>query len=197
MSEWRLFDGEVPFVGTLEFFSQQPRAPHLEQPVHRERLMAAAVLVRQARAEGAATFSDLGCGDGGLLSVVQDDFDQAWGYDLQPSNRAGWPERGVTAEWLDIFGADRDKVRFGQLSAMTEVLEHIGDPHGVLGWVRQNSEYLVCSSPCNENDRVHGPEHAWAWDTAGYAEMITAAGWTIQSHEVGVYNLFQFVLAHA
>lgn len=194
MTEWKLFDGDVPHVSTAAFHADRARAPHLEQPGHRRRLLAAAVMVRAAAAELGApcTFSDVGCGDGGLLSLVQGAFTDAWGYDFCPANTAGWAERGVTAEFLDVF-ADPGRARLGDVTAATEVLEHLADPHGVLVWIRAHSARLVCSSPHGEDNRSHAAEHAWAWDTQGYAAMITGAGWVIGQHELA--GPFQVVSA--
>jgi Methyltransferase domain len=189
VTAWKLFDGDIPYVSTAEFHAGRDRAPHLEQPGHRERLLLAASMLQDI-ASPALTFSDLGCGDGGLLSLVQDAFGDAWGYDFCPANAAGWTERGVTATSLDVFGADRDRVRLGDVTAMTEVLEHVADPPAVLAWVRGTSRWLACSSPQNEDDCQHAPEHAWAWDMPGYADLITAAGWVILRHEqAGPYQL--------
>jgi hypothetical protein len=195
VSEWKLFDGPVPYVSTAEFHRDRPRAPHLEQGWHRGRLLRAAQFVSEAVTElGTATVSDLGCGDGGLLSLVQDiPGATAWGYDFSPANAAGWPERGVTAYAKDVFGADRPTVQVGDVVVMTETLEHLADPHGVLRWVRYPARWLVCSSPFNENDHMHDACHAWAWDLEGYARMITEAGWEIVRHEQT--ELFQVVLA--
>ena len=195
MSEWKLFpDGTVPFVSTLGYFSQQPRAPHLDQPHHVPRMLMAARFLGAIREAGALTFSDLGCGDGGLLSLVQDWFDRSWGYDLQPSSAEGWTERGVTATSLDVFGADRDRVELGDAVAVTEVLEHVADPHGALAWLHAaGPRWLVASSPQNESSLTHGEEHCWAWDKEGYAAMITGAGWGIARHDD--CGMFQVVLA--
>jgi hypothetical protein len=193
VTQWKLFEGDVPYVSTPDYHRDRDRAPHLEQAGHRPRLEKAAEFVERAL-DGHPhwTLSDLGCGDGGLLSLAQRPGRVTWGYDFCPANAAGWAERGVEAYALDVFGADIQRVRLGDVVAMTEVLEHLEDPHGVLRWTRQ-AQALVCSSPWNENDRHHSPEHAWAWDTAGYADMISGAGWVIIYHEqVGG---FQVVLA--
>jgi 2-polyprenyl-3-methyl-5-hydroxy-6-metoxy-1,4-benzoquinol methylase len=197
--EHKLFEGSVPYVSTAKFHADRERAPHLEQAWHRPRLERAAEFVRQAvAAHGDAFVTDLGCGDGGLLSLVQNapGVRDAWGYDFAPANTAGWAERGVTARQADVFGADWGNVNIGDVAIMTEVLEHLADPHGVLVRLHrpESPRYLVCSSPWNENQNNHCAEHAWAWDLEGYAAMIESAGWTIQRHEQ--VGLFQVVLAH-
>lgn len=220
MAEYKLFEGEIPYVSTREFHTDRKRAPHLEQPGHRERLIIAASLVARslglserfceayrsthplpvAIQQSEKTFSDLGCGDGGLLSLVQDWFLAAWGFDFQPSNQAGWAQRGVEAELFDVFGRLRNGVyrgapMIGNVVAMTEVLEHLADPRAALIWLRgiDKVEHLICSSPFTETDKNHCEEHAWAWDLAGYAELLADCGWHIlERHTTG---MFQVVLA--
>jgi len=199
MTEWKLFDGDVPYVSTAEFHADRERAPHLEQEWHQPRLYRAVNLVRDSITSMQAedplhpiTVSDLGCGDGGLLQALA--YPLSWGYDFAPANAAGWTERRVTAVSADVFGADQDRIRLGDIVVMTEVLEHVADPHGVLRWLKGSGvPVIVCSSPLNENQHNHSPEHAWAWDTQGYAEMLAAAGWVIANHEQA--GLFQVVRA--
>lgn len=195
MTAWKLFDGDAAQVSTAEFHADRDRADHLGDPYHRPRLDKAAHFVRLAAAQlDSPTVSDLGCGDGGLLSLIQDDV-EAWGYDFCPANAAGWAERGVKAERLDVFSAGRDRVRFGSITVVTEVLEHLTDPALALAWIRSHSRFLVASSPWVENDVRHDECHAWAFDVAGYRELIVSAGFRVIRHaQVGG---FQVVLAEA
>lgn len=185
VTEWKLFTGDVPYVSTLVFHADRERAPHLEQEHHRERLHTAAGMIAEASKVSRDTFTDLGCGDGGLLSLVQEYFNLAWGYDFAPANRDGWKERGVTAYALD-FTSDMNSSSLGQVIAMTEVLEHLARPHEMLARVHANpgTEALVCSSPWNENAESHDECHAWAWDADGYRDMIEEAGWTVREHVI-------------
>jgi hypothetical protein len=205
MTEHRLFDGDVPHVSTAEFHAGRERAPHLEQAVHRPRLEMAASLVRQAldlipsnwphsrdpEASPWPGVSDLGCGDGGLLSLLPGSpTATCWGYDFQPSNKAGWAERQVLAKQRDVFGADRDKVHLGTISVCTEVLEHLADPHEVVRWIGSRSRFLVASSPWNETPESHDECHAWAWDHDGYRALIEQGGYRVLAHEtVGQFQL--------
>lgn len=139
-----------------------------------------------------ATVSDLGCGDGGLLSLIQDDVHQAWGYDFQPSNAVAWPERGVDGALLDVFGADAGRVKLGTISAVTEVLEHLTDPHAAVRWIAGTSKFVVASSPWDEGPDDHDECHAWAWDQAGYRRLIEQGGYRILHH--GQSSRFQLIL---
>ena len=121
------------------------------------------------RKVGPASVVDLGCGDGGLLSLIKDV--PSWGYDFQPSNEPAWAERGVSAERRDVFNT-RDVPRWGQLAVLTEVLEHVADPHDTVEWVARNASWIVASSPRHETADFHGDCHAWAWDEAGYQALI-------------------------
>lgn len=203
MTAWRLFDGDVPHVSTAEFHADRERAPHLEQDIHRPRLLKAAELVQAAAVQYRARFklpedrrhevSDLGCGDGGLLSLLAADPQiEAWGYDFQPSNVAGWAERGVTAEALDVFGADRSRVLLGSTTVVTEVLEHVADPFEAVRWIGGQSTCIVVSSPHDEHPGSHDACHAWAFDLDGYRDLIKQGGYTVLRHEV--VGRFQLIL---
>lgn len=205
MAEYRLYpEGSTPTVSTAEFHRDRERAPHLEQPVHRPRLDKAAEFVRLAAAQhqgrcsvpemcGPFPVSDLGCGDGGLLQLLApDEGIQAWGYDFQPSNKAGWAERGVTARSLDVFGTDQARVRFGHATVTTEVLEHLARPHEAVQWIGQNSSWIIASSPWTETAESHDACHAWAWDMGGYRALIQQGGFEVLRHEI--LGQFQVIL---
>lgn len=198
MAEYKLFQGKVPRVSTFGFHEHRERAPHLEQEGHQPRLHKAAQFVQDAcLLDGeASSVVDLGCGDGGLLSVVQgySCVSRAWGYDFTPSTQAGWQERGVTAYLKDVFGKDRDDIQFGRITVMTEVLEHLADPHAEVRWVAQNSNFLVASSPYDESPASYDECHAWAWDLDGYRNLIESNGFRVIHHEA-LANKFQVVLA--
>lgn len=199
MTEWRIYkNNTVPPVSTFEFHAERERAPHLEQGWHRVRLLRAADLIREAAAmlPGPVGVSDLGCGDGGLLSVIHHDLNlDCWGYDFQPSNQDGWAERGVQAEALDVFNGGQDKACVGDIAVVTEVLEHIADPHGALRWIAQHAQFLVASSPALENDVHHDECHAWAWDVDGYRQLVEDAGFEVLVHELIVNGTTQILLA--
>lgn len=196
--EARLFEpGTTPECTTRAWYADREAAPHLEQPGHRERLLLAAAYVhdfgpRSGEDGGLRSLVDLGCGDGGLLSVLRERYPvlDCWGYDLCPANVEAARRRGVQAELLDVVNGDP---RWAEVAVATEMLEHLVDPHGFLRRVREHCCFLVASSPWDENESQHYEFHTWAWDPAGYRAMIDGAGWEVMYHEP--VNRFQVVAA--
>lgn len=189
MGEWRLFPaGTVPECTTAEWYKDRERAPHLEQPGHRERLHATAKVVMDLLLGDREIRSvvDLGCGDGGLMSLLRDMHVDpgrgvyVHGYDVSPEAVRGAQERGVQAELVDVM---HDEPLWGDLAICTEMLEHQVDPHGFLQRVRRASRYIVASSPWTESDRSHYEFHTWAWDHEGYRAMFRDTGWYVLAHQ--------------
>jgi SAM-dependent methyltransferase len=180
VAEYRLHDPDVvPECTTREWYAGRDHAPHLEQPTHRARLLAAAeMVVEAARLLDARTVVDLGSGDGGLLSLLGPPI-TGWGYDLQPTNVAAARLRGVDVKLVDIL---TDPITWGEIAVATELLEHLRDPHGLVARAARHSRALVCSSPCEETPEVHYEHHVWAWDVPGFAAMVTGGGWWIVHH---------------
>ena len=176
MVEYRFYPaGTVPPVSTYEFHKHRERAPHLEQPMHEARLKKVAECVKNLRPR---TVTDLGCGDGGLLSLIRDI--PSRGYDFQPSNEDGWQERRVSADQLD-FVAHPECIIWGELVVMTEVLEHLADPHAMVELASKYAKYVVASSPFGETPEYHAEEHAWGWDREGYENLFNLH-WTVLDH---------------
>jgi hypothetical protein len=191
--EARLFEaGTVPECTTSAWYADREAAPHLEQPGHRERLLQAGLFVKfLADTEGVATVVDLGAGDGGLLSVLATDRRlECWGYDLCPANVEAAKARGVNVGRLDVVAQEP---RWADVAVATEMLEHLLDPHGFLSRVREYCRFLVASSPWNETATDHYEFHTWAWDMAGYRDLLSGSGWKpIYQEPVG---RFQVVVA--
>lgn len=191
MAEHRLHDpAVVPECTTRQWYAGREHAPHLEQPTHRARLLAAASAVVEAgQMLGASTVVDLGAGDGGLLSLLGPGL-TGWGYDLQPTNVAAARNRNVDVKLADIT---TDPIVWGEIVVATELLEHLRDPHGLVIQAARHGRALVCSAPCEETRESHYEHHVWAWDQTGFAAMITNGGWRIVRH--GTVSATQIVLA--
>lgn len=180
MTEYR-FEG-MEHVSTREFHEHRERAPHWEQGAHRPRMEFALELIDTLPV---GMVVDLGCGDGGLLAQLphRDPPRLGWGYDFAPANKAGWMERGVGAYELNWW-EKRAYVVLAPVVVLTEVLEHVEDPRGVLAWLRRSSTVraVVASSPAFETPESHDACHRWGWDFEGYDDLFRAAGWRIDRH---------------
>jgi len=141
--------------------------------------------------------ADLGCGDGGLLKLLNNYGITAWGYDFTPANVLGAVEdRQVDVQLIDVFNT-RTVPRWAELVVMTEVLEHLADPHDVLEWVSENTRYIFVSSPADENpdvDQSTDPCHIWAWDWQGYEDLVNEH-FVVLRHERVMWS--QLILAES
>lgn len=181
MAEWKLFEGDVAPFTDDEFYRDREAAHHAEQDGHRDRLMRAmdfALLAKESF--DCHTFSDLGCGDGGLVQALTWHKLNVWGYDMQPKNVEY--ARGVRKVDVRYTNFEKDDaVEYGDCSILTEVLEHVSDPHGLVKTLP--SRVIIASSPVWETDESHYEFHNWAWDKEGYAELIKRGGYEIVRHE--------------
>jgi len=179
MTEWRLFpEGTIPDFTTTAFFEAHPWVPGDDQIGHAERLamVVQAVTDLIAKEPALSTVSDIGCGDGSFLALLRDRHPRlrAWGYDAGTGNMAAAARVGVDARQADILA---EPLEYGQLVTVTEVIEHLLDPHAFVrslpaGW-------LIATSPSAEDDVWHYEQHAWAWDLPGYRQLFEEAGWTV------------------
>jgi len=190
--EQRLFDeGTVPEFTKPEWYAGRESAPHIDQPGHRPRLELAAAMLRNIYKPN-MTVSDLGCGDGGFLSLISNVVpeDCKWGYDLQMTNViVGKENRLQDVRYADLLN---DKIDYGTISVSTEVIEHLIDPHAYVKSLASKSKYLIASSPYTETVHSHYEFHTWVWDCAGYYSMFENNGWQPLKHDVT--GMFQVIL---
>lgn len=189
--EWRLFpEGTIPEYTTAAWYEGREHAPHIDQPIHRDRLHASATFVAQAAFQSRLhTVVDLGCGDGGLLTLLGPRL-KGWGYDLSPENVKAGALRGVDVRYGDALG---EGVEWGQIAVATEMLEHLVDPHGYVAEIFKHADALVCSSPWDERPGNAYEFHTWAWDIAGYRALVEGAGWKVLRQRR--VHRFQVILA--
>jgi hypothetical protein len=188
--EHRLFDpANPPDWLDPEWWRDREHCDHLGSPTgaHVARLQAAERHARiAALAAGedndAAPVCDLGAGDGALLSLLPASLRaKSWGYDIirDDVNYAN-NGRGVKVYLRNVAKAlgNGTPLHLAPVVVLTEVLEHMADPHGFLALLHARPEvrYVVASSPFDENPERHEWNHAWCWDTEGYRAMFNAAG---------------------
>lgn len=176
MTEWRLFPvGTVPHYSTVPFFEGHPWVPPAAQYGHAERTAMVGRLVRHyVPLYGCTSLSDLGCGDGAFLDSIRDLDIPMWGYDAGTANVEQALKNGLDVRQHDFL---TDTVHYGDMVTLSEVVEHLADPHGFLSTLRGDT--LIVSSPSAETDEWHYEDHAWAWDLEGYRDLVTNAGWRV------------------
>lgn len=175
--EYKFFD-TTPECVTAEWYAGRAAAPHLEQIPHQNRMYKSRDFVQLAYDDfGIKSVVDLGCGDGGMLSLLSDLPIKAWGYDLQPTNiDHAIKERKVDARYGNFL---TDNIDYADLAICTEVIEHLEDPHGFLKDLSTKVKFLIASSPNDETDIYHYEFHLWGWDMEGYTNLIQNAGFQV------------------
>ena len=143
------------------------------QPGFLQRATMTADLVSLAASlTGAATVTDLGCGDGSLLAMLPPHLD-AWGYELGSGDVTHARSRGLDVRQADILSG---QLEYGDLIIASEVLEHLADPVAFLKAL-PHDPLLIASSPSAETGDWHNPIHAWAWDLDGYRDLLGRGGY--------------------
>ena len=194
MREDRLFpEGTIPEYTQAAWYAERETAPHVDEAMHRPRLELAAEYVRRVWMPG-MTVVDLGAGDGGFLSLLDDTVlpDAKWGYDLQQTNVDAAATRNQDVQYGDVLSG---AITWGDIAVATEMLEHLVDPHAFVQTIAEHARYLVASSPWNETLDAHYGFHTWAWDVEGYLRLLTDHGWRILANDVT--GMFHVVLAEA
>jgi len=186
--EHRLFDpGNPPEWLDPEWWRDRAHCNHLEAPsnAHTARLQAAAALASEAANDASGYVVDLGAGDGALLSLLEYGLkDVSYGYEIiRADAEYARRVRGVTVYERNV-SATLDETPLGPVVVLTEVLEHLADPHGFLAKLAQRDsvKFVVASSPWNETPVRHEWNHAWAWDTEGYARLFEGAGFEARQY---------------
>jgi hypothetical protein len=174
VTEYRL--SQDGFPSTYEFHAERPAVDHLSEAGHRRRLLTVVELIEGLDPQP-TSWIDYGCGAGGLLSLVGGITNKR-GFDFHlPAVQLG-RNHGRPVEYLNFAWAN--ELPHTDLATMTEVLEHLDDPHGFLEGLP--CERLIASVPVNETPDAHCEEHVWAWDRAGFAAMLRDAGFEVRSH---------------
>ena len=142
---------------------------------------------------------DFGCGDGELLSVLQENFilTRALGLDISDKAVAFARQHGVEAEQF-ILHDQHDLVQFGEfdVAIATEVLEHIIQAELVLVALANIAEQIIISIPNTgyykyrlrlllgrfpRQWREHPAEHVRFWTLRDFAQTMQWLGLKIEA----------------
>lgn len=159
------------------------------------------------RIQTIATLSDWGAGNGGLLhelrqtldfipdgSVPLDTKPRMWGYDLCPDNvRYGVEKYGLDLKLMNVVSSEPEAA---DVVVLTEFLEHLVNPHELLGKLGATlTRWLVASTPGFEDYQNFYPYHLWAWTGDSFAQMFERIGWKVKRHFTVAECGTQFLVA--
>lgn len=154
-------------------------------PDHVERVTASVRMIRRYYNE-IVSVADLSCGDAAIvrglvgmkrfrsaylgdLNGVRIRTDDEWGPVHAVQVPPGPLPDTVTAENLDGGQVD--------LYVLSETIEHMDDPDGLLRLLTGAARYLFLSTPLNEVAGSGNMEHYWSWGQDDMHGMLLDAGW--------------------
>lgn len=172
--------------GSADLVDYYRHYPYIDPSVQQgfwPRIHMTADLVNVARQPGDAV-CELGCNGGHLLKLVGE---PCWGYDIGEGPLAVARSAGFDARQADITS---DELELAEVVVLSEVLEHLDDPHAMVGRLCQDPvRTIVASSPYLETDTDAYCQHLWAWDLDGYTALLEDAGFTVKQRQtVGIFQ---------
>lgn len=152
---------------------------HEVWPDHVERIAASAELIRRYSNQ-IRTAADLSCGDCALIARL--DLKTAYVGDLIGA-RGEYPMRPdvhvlPAGPLPDSLWALPEAALPVDLLILSETLEHVPDPDGLLRSAAHFSRYLFLSTPLDEPTSTGNEEHYWGWGQSDIHHMLWESGWS-------------------
>lgn len=136
--------------------------------------------------EGLATGADLSCGDAQIIKGLG--LQEITLGDLAP----GYPMCGPITETVRDIGVV-------DLFVLSETIEHVEDPQGLLAAIRPHCRHLLLTTPDDETNDCNA-EHIWGWTKAEMTSMLQQAGFStilsggVDFRALGYLYAFQMVV---
>lgn len=155
-------------------------------PDHVERVAASVEMIRQYSHQ-IVSVADLSCGDAAIVRglVGMKRLRTAYLGDLNGVDRVpedGWDRvrthRLSPGPLPDTLTPDSFHGGMVDLFVLSETLEHMEDPDGLLSRIRGAARYLFLSTPLLESPDSGNLEHYWSWGQDDLHQMLLDAGWS-------------------
>lgn len=170
------------------FYAQRyPRGyQHNVWPDHVERVTASVELIRRY-GNNIRTAADLSCGDAAIMKALAPGLDEAYLGDLNGvrvqdqmavTEAGGRFIRAVQGRLPDSLWRLPEREVPVDLLVLSETLEHVTDPDGLLRSASHFSRYLFLSTPLDEPLGSGNEEHYWSWGQGDIHEMLWEADWS-------------------
>lgn len=139
---------------------------HTRWPDHIERVKFTKSFIRDVMIDrNIRTVADLSCGDGAIaLGIGAEEWFLG---DLTPGEHCGF--HGPIEQTIE-------QIPQVDLFILSETLEHVDDPAGLLAKIWDKADCLVLTTPLGEVDDGN-PEHYWGWDLDGIESLLEDALW--------------------
>lgn len=155
---------------------------HTVWPDHVERVAASVEMINRYKSR-ISTAADLSCGDAAILRGCAGFLEDVWLGDLNGVRSEDWVGGAAVLNTVppgslpDSLWSLPEAPLPVDLFVLSETLEHMPDPDGLLSQLTMFSRYLFLSTPVAESPDSGNLEHYWSWDTTDVHDMLQSAGW--------------------
>lgn len=160
---------------------------HSHWPDHVERVAASAELINRYSNQ-IKTVADLSCGDAAIVKQIAPGLTEAYLGDLNGVSIIDQEQVAMAGVGRVLAVGERalpdslwalpEAALPVDLLILSETLEHVPDPDGLLRSAAHFSRYLFLSTPLDEPASTGNEEHYWGWGQSDIHHLLWESGWS-------------------